>query len=169
MDISNKTSDKNVAIEKDIERCKQLTKPEHASWIGISNQLAIVHILAEREQDKKRIQELEERQIVGMTVSDKNVAQDIEFLKSNEADALYFRGNPKLKSAVESVLEKNKELEEVIENSIPTQKVENKLEELKNNYDKKYDLYMGYKVESREQQDILKQMSILQELLEGEK
>ena len=99
------------------------------------------------------------------TTSDKNVAQDIEFLKSNEADALYFRGNPKLKSAVESVLEKNKELEEVIENSIPTQKVENKLEELKKNYDEKYDLYMGYKVESREQQDILKQMSILQEIL----
>lgn len=117
------------------------------------------------------------------TTSDKNVAQDIEFLKSNEADALYFRGNPKLKSAVESVLERNKELEEenkrkqtllvcageVIENSIPMQKIEDKLEELKNNYDKKYDLYMGYKVESREQQDILKQMSILQELLEGEK
>lgn len=57
------------------------------------------------------------------TTSDKNVAQDIEFLKSNEADALYFRGNPKLKSAVESVLERNKELEEVIENSIPKQKV----------------------------------------------
>lgn len=45
------------------------------------------------------------------TTSDKNVAQAIEFLKSNEADALYFRGNPKLKSAVESVLERNKKLE----------------------------------------------------------
>ena len=59
--MSNKTSDKNVgSIEKDIERCKQLTKPEHANWIGISNQLAIAHILAEREQDKERIKELEE-------------------------------------------------------------------------------------------------------------
>ena len=64
------------------------------------------------------------------TTSDKNVAQAIEFLKSNEADALYFRGNPKLKSAVESVLERNKELEEVIENSISMQRVENKIEEL---------------------------------------
>ena len=77
--------------------------------------------------------------------SDKNVAQDIEFLKSNEADALYFRGNPKLKSAVESVLERNKELEAknkyleslsecqhyYLENSIPTQKVIDKIEELK--------------------------------------
>ena len=36
--------------------------------------------------------------------SDKNVANDIEFLKSNEADALYFRGNPKLKSAMQNIL-----------------------------------------------------------------
>ena len=60
MDMSNKTSDKNVAkVEEDVKRCNELTKVEHANWIGISNQLAISHILAEREQDKKRIQELE--------------------------------------------------------------------------------------------------------------
>ena len=59
--MSNKTSDKNVdRIEKDIERCKQLTKPEHANWIGISNQLAITDILAELERRNKRIKELEE-------------------------------------------------------------------------------------------------------------
>lgn len=59
--MSNKTSDKNVdRIEKDIERCKQLTKSEHASWIGISNQLAITDILAELERRNKRIKELEE-------------------------------------------------------------------------------------------------------------
>ena len=40
-------------IEKDIQRCKQLTRPEHASWIGISNQIAITGVLA-------RIKELEE-------------------------------------------------------------------------------------------------------------
>ena len=58
--MSNKTSDKNVAkVEEDVKRCNELTKVEHANWIGISNQLAISHILAEREQDKKRIQELE--------------------------------------------------------------------------------------------------------------
>lgn len=32
-------------IEKDIKRCEQLIKPEHANWIGISNQLAIAHIV----------------------------------------------------------------------------------------------------------------------------
>ena len=39
-------SDINVgSIEKDIKRCEELIKPEHANWIGISNQLAIAHIV----------------------------------------------------------------------------------------------------------------------------
>lgn len=52
-----------VAREKDkertdinvgnIKRCEQLIKPEHANWIGISNQLAIAHLI-------ERIKELEE-------------------------------------------------------------------------------------------------------------
>ena len=40
-------------VEEDIKRCEQLIKPEHANWIGISNQLAIAGALA-------RIKELEE-------------------------------------------------------------------------------------------------------------
>ena len=32
-------------IEKDIKRCEELIKPEHANWIGISNQLAIAGVL----------------------------------------------------------------------------------------------------------------------------
>ena len=96
------------------------------------------------------------------TTSDKNVAQDIEFLKSNEADALYFRGNPKLKSAVESVLERNKELEEVIENSIPTQKVKDKIEE----YNKKMEEDAGHPNWVVTDKIV---MNVLQELLEGGK
>lgn len=53
-------SDINVgSIEKDIKRCEELIKPEHANWIGISNQLAIEGVLAERKQDKEKIKELE--------------------------------------------------------------------------------------------------------------
>jgi len=37
-------------IEKDIKRCKELIKTEHANWIGISNQLAISHMLEYIEQ-----------------------------------------------------------------------------------------------------------------------
>ena len=39
-------------VEEDIKRCEQLIKPEHANWIGISNQLAIAHVV-------ERIKELE--------------------------------------------------------------------------------------------------------------
>ena len=42
-----------IRIEEDIKRCKKLTEPQNANWIGISNQLAIAGALA-------RIQELEE-------------------------------------------------------------------------------------------------------------
>ena len=58
--MSNKGSDIDVgSIEDDVKRCNELIKVEHANWIGISNQLAISHILAEREQDKKYIKNLE--------------------------------------------------------------------------------------------------------------
>ena len=39
-------------IEKDIKRCEKLTEPQNANWIGISNQLAIAHVV-------ERIKELE--------------------------------------------------------------------------------------------------------------
>lgn len=46
-------SDINVgSIEKDIKRCEELIKTEHANWIGISNQLSIAHLI-------ERIKELE--------------------------------------------------------------------------------------------------------------
>ena len=42
-----------IRIEEDIKRCEKLTEPQNANWIGISNQLAIAHLI-------KRIKELEE-------------------------------------------------------------------------------------------------------------
>ena len=56
--IEYKISDTNVAsIEKDIRRCEQLIKPEHANWIGISNQLAIAHLIEKTKEleEKNRI------------------------------------------------------------------------------------------------------------------
>lgn len=46
-------------IEKDIKRCEKLTEPQNANWLGIANQMAIAGVLAERKQDKAKIQELE--------------------------------------------------------------------------------------------------------------
>ena len=50
--ILNGVDKENNNIEKDVERCKQLIRVEHANWIGISNQLAIAHVV-------ERIKELE--------------------------------------------------------------------------------------------------------------
>ena len=44
---------KDINTEDNIKRCKKLTEPQNANWIGISNQKAIAGVLA-------RIKELEE-------------------------------------------------------------------------------------------------------------
>lgn len=42
--------------EKTIERCKELIKPEHANWIGISNQEAIRELLNMLKEKDKEIE-----------------------------------------------------------------------------------------------------------------
>ena len=95
-------------IEKDIKRCEQLIKPEHANWIGISNQLAIAHVV-------DRVKEVE-----------------------NDLTTVYLKGYA---DAEEKYKKRIKELEEenyvqkiaLLENSVPKQKVKNKIEEAKDN------------------------------------
>lgn len=101
-----------MSIEEDIKRCKELIKIEHANWIGMSNQSAISNVLAEREQDKKRIKQLE-----------KENGELRERVKELEED---------LYSA-------NKIVEEYID-SIPKQKIKDKIEELK---DENYQISLG--------------------------
>lgn len=48
----------NMNIEKATERCNQLTKPEHANWIGISNQIAIRNVLEELKKKDLIINEM---------------------------------------------------------------------------------------------------------------
>lgn len=47
----------NMNIEKATERCNQLIKQEHANWIGISNQVAIIRVLNELEKKDSLINE----------------------------------------------------------------------------------------------------------------
>lgn len=101
-----------MSIEEDVRRCKELIKIEHANWIGMSNQSAISNVLAEREQDKKRIKQLE-----------KENGELRERVKELEED---------LYSA-------NKIVEEYID-SIPKQKIKEKIEELK---DENYQISLG--------------------------
>lgn len=61
----NKGTDINVgSIEEDIKRCEKLTKPQNANWIGISNQIAIAHVI-------ERIKELE---VLEDDLKDKRIA-----------------------------------------------------------------------------------------------
>ena len=97
-------------IEKDIKRCKQLIKPEHANWIGISNQLAIAHVV-------DRVKEVE-----------------------NDLTTVYLKGYA---DAEEKYKKRIKELEEenyvqkvaLLENSIPKQKVKDKIDEINKKYE----------------------------------
>lgn len=81
-------------IEKDIKRCEKLTEPQNANWIGISNQIAIGHVI-------ERIKELEEENRI--------------FKNSNVLVNRYFR---------------------LKDNSIPKQKVKDKIKEIQEEYNK---------------------------------
>ena len=76
-------------LEKDIKRLEQLTKPEHANWIGTSNQLAILHLLEDYERQKlinyghkKMNGELREKI--------KNLEAKLEFKKWGDLDDIRF-------------------------------------------------------------------------------
>ena len=96
MNNNIKGIDTNVgSIEKDIKRCEELIKPEHANWIGISNQLAVAHVVDRakevendlttaylkgyadaEEKHKKRIKELEEEK---KTILNSKIGIDLSY------------------------------------------------------------------------------------------
>ena len=144
----NKGSDKNVgSIEDDVKRCNELIKVEHANWIGISNQLAISHILAEREQM------LKERDVANDSVIAHKFAVMQQQLEQKDKQI----------QELEELEKANRQLDldYVEENFIPKQKVMDKIEELiiDNRY---YDKFL-------ESRDIQYTIDILREILEGGK
>lgn len=96
-------------IEEDIKRCEKLIEPQNANWIGITNQLAIAHLIEKVKELRamceeycpktERIKELEEENRI--------------FKDSNVLVNRYF----KLK-----------------DNSIPVQKVKDLLTEIQEEY-----------------------------------
>ena len=42
-------ANKESNMEEDIKRCKKLAEPQNANWIGISNQLAIAHLIEKKK------------------------------------------------------------------------------------------------------------------------
>ena len=102
--------DKENNIEEDIKRCEQLIKPEHANWIGISNQLAIAHLI-------ERIRELEEENVTLRKAN--NITKDL----TKEV---------KIEDITHVM---NKSYEEFMSQFIPKQKVKDKIEEINKEYE----------------------------------
>lgn len=143
--MSNKTSDKNVVTEEDLEVLNEVLLHNRETE---QVRIAIEHILAEREQDKKRIQELEE--------------------KMNADNMLIIYELKQKDKRIQELEEENKRKDmfvemakEVIENSILKQTIIDKVKENKQILDRTNDGNL------RERLYI--ENDILQELLEGEK
>ena len=124
--MSNKTSDKNVVTEEDLEVLNEVLLHNRETE---QVRIAIEHILAEREQKDKRIKELEEQ------------------VKT-------------LDEAYTGTIKESKKWFDIAHNSIPTQVVIDKIEEIKKVKDSKY--YDKFLCE----RDIENVIEILQELLE---
>lgn len=151
MDMSNRIGDENVAnIEDDVELVKRYLEnsayKESDSDFFKNGGWEMVDL----EIPKAMANILAERE-----QKDKRI-QELE------------EENNKLKTHRKEFIKEKQELTTSLLDSLPKQTIIDKIAKLKNDYDEKYDLYMGYKIESRDQQDILKQMKILQELLKGE-
>lgn len=102
-------TDINVgSIEKDVKRCEQLIKPEHANWIGISNQLAIAHVVDRvkelEEENKKYIVQLTDEQYRNLVdVIRKEVKKEFEQKVKDKIEELKLSGGSNGKDNVENL------------------------------------------------------------------
>lgn len=174
--MSNKTSDKNVgSIEDDVKRCNELIKVEHANWIGISNQLAISHILAEREQMTKRYEERDD-ELYERVKQCNNLQTEIDRLYLDKEELIELnRKQARQIQELEAKLEfkkfgdlDNVEFEEYMSQFIPTQVVIDKIKELKkrkNKYEYETQEIFSNAYYDRKRLEIIHKIDILQELL----
>lgn len=142
-EADNKTSDKNVgSIEDDVKRCNELIKVEHANWIGISNQLAISHILAEREQMTKRYEERDD-ELYERVKQCNNLQTEIDRLYLDKEELIELnRKQARQIQELEAKLEfkkfgdlDNVEFEEYMSQFIPKQVVIDKVNEINKKYE----------------------------------
>lgn len=113
-------------IEDDVKRCNELIKVEHANWIGISNQLAISHILAEREQL------LKERDVANDSV----IAHRFAVMQQqiNEKDKQIQELETKLEFKEYGDLD-NLQFEEYMNQFVPKQAIIDKVNEINKKYE----------------------------------
>ena len=60
-------------LEKDIERCRRLTEVQNASWVGTSNQLAILHLLEDYERQKIKLDKVTDKLKEDIENADNNI------------------------------------------------------------------------------------------------
>ena len=147
--MSTEISDKNVAkIEDDINKLNKFCEYEDAVVLCeealYEIQEAIERILSEREQDKKKIKELEEKNKI-LNCQNKQVENYAEELKKYN------------KTVSDRIVEYKK-------NSIPVQKVKDELETLR----KMLKATMSGKLQEYTAEEIIIKINTLEELLEGE-
>lgn len=99
---------KESEIEEDIKRCEELIKPEHANWIGISNQLAIAHVVDRvkelEEENKKYIVQLTDEQYRNLVdVIRKEVKKEFEQKVKDKIEELKLSGGSNGKDNVENL------------------------------------------------------------------
>lgn len=145
------------SIEEDIKRCEQLTRPEHASWIGLSNQNAIKTLLCNLE-----------------ALCDMQRSADRELQRQKQINEEHQKINGELREKVKELEEENKKksielicLQDELDNSIPKQVVK---EVLQNNRNGLFGMtYLSKEQYKTCEMQIKRINKIEQELLEGEK
>lgn len=164
--MSNKTSDKNVVnIEEDVKILNNFCEFEDAvvltDYALTLVQEAIINILAEREQDKKRIQELEEENKHLSNVSDYETIS-LECVHLEEQLEIANSRIQELEIKLKCTKDLYDDCCKCLLNSIPKQVVIDKIKE----YDKKMEEDAGHPNWVVTDRIV---MNVLQELLEREK
>lgn len=98
------------SIEEDIKRCEQLIEPQNANWIGITNQLAIAHLI-------EKVKELR-------AMCEEYCPKTERIKELEEENKIYILNGDNVKLELY-----------IKENYIPVQKVKDKIEELKKDYE----------------------------------
>ena len=128
-------------IEEDIKRCEKLIEPQNANWIGITNQLAIAHLI-------EKVKEL--RAMCEEYCPKTERIKELEEEKKNRAD----------------FQQKYIEVTSLYLNSIPKQKVKDKIEENNKIMIDTQNKYPGTYAMLDEWRNAKAQNDILEELLE---
>lgn len=79
-----------MSDQESIERCKELIKPEHANWIGITNQLAIETIIKKYEKQQSELEKKDkEIKEIRQKIHFKICSNCKEEFESKRSDAIY--------------------------------------------------------------------------------